>query len=81
MWLNFLYTAPIIEKQTKTLKKSFHGLDLISFKKFMELPSNLPSETVECIFHFKNQIKAIANTNTRRNMSTRFVVSLNEGLQ
>jgi hypothetical protein len=50
--LYFLYTAPIIETQTKTLQKSFHGLNLNFFKQFMGLLSNLPSETLECIFHF-----------------------------
>jgi hypothetical protein len=77
----FLYTAPIIETQTKTLQKSFHGLYRNSFKQFMGLPSNLPSETLERIFHFKNQICAIANAKTRRKMSTRLVVPLDEGLQ
>jgi hypothetical protein len=47
----FLYTAPIIETQTKTLQKSFHSLWRNSFKQFMGLPSNLPSETLERIFH------------------------------
>ncbi len=72
----FLYTEPIIETQTKTLQKSFHGLYLKFFKKFMELPSNLPSETLEGIFHFKNQICAIANAKTSRKVSTRFGVQL-----
>jgi hypothetical protein len=51
----FLYTAPIDETQTKTLQKSFHGLYLNSFKQFIGLPSNLPSETLERILHFKTR--------------------------
>jgi hypothetical protein len=72
----FLYTAPIIETQTKTLQKSFHVLYRNSFKQFMELPSNLPSVTLESIFYFKNQIWRIVNAKTRRKVSTRFVVPL-----
>ncbi len=75
----FLYTEPIIETQTKTLEKSFHSLWRKSFKQFMG--SNLPSETLERIFYFKNQICAIANAKTRRKVSTRFGVPLDEGLQ
>jgi hypothetical protein len=45
-------------------------------KQFMELPSNLPSETLERIFHFRNQIYAIANVKTRRKVSMRFGVPL-----
>jgi len=77
----FLYTAPIIETQTKTLQKSFHSLWRNSFKQFMGLPSNLPSETLERIFHSTEQICAIANAKTRRKVSTRFGVPLDEGLQ
>ncbi len=76
----FLYTAPIIETQTKTLQKSFHGLYLNSFKQFTGLPSNLSNETLERIFLFKNQICAIANAKTRRKVSTRFGVQIDEGL-
>ncbi len=77
----FMYTAPIIEMQTKTLQKSFHGLYLNTFKQFMGLPLKLPSETLERIFHFKNQTCAIVNAKTRRKVSTRFGLPLNEGLQ
>jgi hypothetical protein len=47
----------------------------------MELPSDLSSETLEPIFHFKNQICAIANAKTRRKMSTRFGVAQDVGLK
>jgi hypothetical protein len=77
----FLYTAPIIETQTKTLQKNFHGLYRNSYKKFTELPSNLPSETLERIFHSTEQICTIANAKTRRKVSTRFGVQMDEGLQ
>jgi hypothetical protein len=77
----FLYTAPVIETQTKTLQKSFHSLWRNSFKQFMGLPSNLSSEMLERILHCKNQICAIANAKTRRKVSTRFGVPLDEGLQ
>jgi hypothetical protein len=41
-----IYTAHYyIETQTKTLQKSFHSLWRNSFKQFMSLPSNLPSDT------------------------------------
>jgi hypothetical protein len=81
IWLYFLYTAPIIETQTKTLQKSFHSLWRNCFQQFMGLPSNLPSKTLERIFYFKHQICAIANAKTRRKVSTRFGVPLDEGLQ
>jgi hypothetical protein len=77
----FLYTAPIIETQTKTLQKSFRSLWRNSFKQFMGLPLNLPNEMLERIFHIKNQICTIANAKTRRKVSTRFGVPLDEGLQ
>jgi hypothetical protein len=47
----------------------------------MGLPSNLPSETLEGIFHSKEQICTIANAKTRRKVSTGFGVPLDEGLQ
>jgi hypothetical protein len=47
----------------------------------MGLPSKLPSETLERIFYFKNQILAIANAKTLRKVSTRFGVPLDEGLK
>jgi hypothetical protein len=81
VWPYFLHIASIIETQAKTLQKSFHGLYLKSFKQFMGLPSNLPSETLECIFYYKNQTCAIANTKTRRKVSTTFGVQIDEGLQ
>jgi hypothetical protein len=31
-----------------------HGLYLISFKQFMGLAFNLPSETLMCVFYLKN---------------------------
>ncbi len=77
----FLYTALIIETQTKTLQKSFHYLWRNSFKQFIGLPSNLPSETLESIFYFKNQICTIANAKTRRKVSIRFGIQIDEGLQ
>jgi hypothetical protein len=77
----FLYTEPIIVTQIKTLQKSLHGLYLNSFKRFMGLPSYLLSETLERIFYCKNQICAIAKAKTRRNVSTRFSVPLDERLQ
>jgi hypothetical protein len=76
----FLYTAPIIKAQTKTLQKIFHSLYLNFFKQFIALPFNLPSDVLERIFHCKNQICAIANAKTRRKVSTRFGVPLDEGL-
>jgi hypothetical protein len=47
----------------------------------MRLPSNLSIEALERIFHFKNQIGAIANAKKRRKVSTRFGVQIDEGLQ
>jgi hypothetical protein len=77
MQLDFNYTAPIDETQTKTLQKSFHRLYRNPLKQFMELPSNLPSETtLGHILHFKNNICAMANAKTGRKLNTGFGISI-----
>ncbi len=47
----YIYTAPVIETQTQTIQKRFHSSWRNSFKQFMGLPSNLPSNILERIFH------------------------------
>jgi hypothetical protein len=69
MRLYFLYTAPIIEAQTKTLQKSFHSLWRNSFKQFMGLPANLPSETLERILHSTEHICRETNQYRKRRMT------------
>ncbi len=71
----------IIETLTKTLQKSFQELYGKSFKLFMVLVSNLSSQRLDRIFHFKNQVCPIANAKTHRKVSTRFGVPLDEELQ
>ncbi len=47
----------------------------------MGLPPNLPSETLERIFNFKNHICAIANAKIQMKVSTRFGVPIDEKLK
>lgn len=68
----YLYIAPVIGTQTKTIQNEFHSNWRISFKNFIGIPKNAPNEFVKILMEDTEEITKEMTLSNEKKINARF---------